>query len=105
MCESRCAPRCCRQTWIRLANFLLLCRDGSDGYCDGCLEVRDALGVVPIHTVLEVTPQSEVWGGSGLVSAVTTPDCGERFWNISLSGCRQKEFLLYRVETLQMLAT
>ena len=54
---------------------LLLSRDGSDGYCDGCLEVRDGLGVVPIHPVLEVTPQSEVWRGSGLVNAVTTLGC------------------------------
>ena len=38
---------------------LLLSRDGSDGYCDGCLEVRDGLGVVLIHPILEVTPQSE----------------------------------------------
>ena len=68
------APRRCRQTWIGLAKFpitLLLSRDGSDGYCDGCLEVRDGQGVVPIHPVLEVTPHSEVWRGSGLVSVVT----------------------------------
>ena len=56
-------------------SYLLLSRDGSDGYCDGYLEVRDGLGVVLIHPVLEVTPQSKFWGGSGLVSAVTTPDC------------------------------
>lgn len=36
----------------------LLSRDG----CDGCFEVRDGLGVVLIHPVLEVTPQVEVWG-------------------------------------------
>ena len=40
----------------------LLSRDGSDGCCDGCLEVRDGLRVVLIHRVLEVTPQIEVWG-------------------------------------------
>ena len=40
----------------------LLSRDGSDGCCDGCFEVRDGLGVVLIHPVLEVTPQVEVWG-------------------------------------------
>ena len=40
----------------------LLSRDGSDGFCDGCFEVRDGLGVVLIHPVLEVTPQVEVWG-------------------------------------------
>ena len=36
----------------------LLSRDGSDG----CLEVRDGLGFVLIHPVLEVTQQIEVWG-------------------------------------------
>ena len=49
-------------------------QDGFDGYCDGCLEVRDGLGVVLIHPVFEVTPQKSGMG-SGLVSAVTTPGC------------------------------
>lgn len=40
----------------------LFSRDGFDGCCDGCFEVRDGLGVVLIHPVLEVTPQVEVWG-------------------------------------------
>ena len=38
----------------------LLSQDGSNGCCDGCLEVRDSLGVVLIHPVLEVTPQIEI---------------------------------------------
>ena len=40
----------------------LLSRDGSDCCCDGCLEVRDGLGVLLIHPVLEVTPQMEPGG-------------------------------------------
>ena len=58
-------PRRCRQTWIRLAKFpmtLLLSSLGSDGCCDGCLEVRDGLEVVLIHHFLEVTSHIEVWG-------------------------------------------
>ena len=33
-----------------------------DFYLWGYLKVRDGLGVVLIHPVLEVTPQVEVWG-------------------------------------------
>ena len=36
---------------------LLLSRDGSDGYCDGCLGVRDGLGVVLIHLVLDTVKE------------------------------------------------
>jgi len=33
-------------------------------YCcyDCCLQVRDSLGVVAIHPVLEVSPQIKIWG-------------------------------------------
>ena len=37
-------------------------RDGSDGCCDGCLQVCDGLRVVAIHPVLEVPPQIKIWG-------------------------------------------
>ena len=40
----------------------LLSRDGSDGCCDGCLQVWDGVGAVAIHPVLEVPPQIKIWG-------------------------------------------
>ena len=95
--DSRCAPRHCRQTWIHLTKFppplsgwvwlLLWWLLWGQGWSGGCANTPFPWGNTAEWSL----------GGSGLVSAVTTPDstcgsAGERFWNISLSGCRSKSF-------------
>ena len=42
--------------------------DRSYCYCDFCLQVRDSLGVVAIHSVLKVFPQIKILGGSSPVN-------------------------------------
>jgi len=57
----------CRHIWIRRVKFFddppaYLSWDRSYCCCDCCLQVRDNLGVVAIHPVLEVSTQIKIWG-------------------------------------------
>ena len=46
---------------VPIDSLALLSWDGSDGCCDGCLDVSNGLDVVLIHLVLEVPLQIKVW--------------------------------------------
>ena len=41
----------------------LLLWDGSDFLSDSCLEFRDGLGVAPVYSVLQISPQVKIWWG------------------------------------------
>ena len=55
----------------------LLLWDGSDFLSDSCLEFRDGLRVVFIHSVLQITPPVEIWGGSDQRNVAPTQDLGD----------------------------